>query len=485
MGVPGLRAGLARRATLNTALGLAMGLLVGSAGVASMAHAASPSIEGLTAEQKTFVDNADMLERFGMTKRKLELLLSAKTPENARKTVAAMMSTVEAEKFHAAPENTTAGRSALDPEGDMAAIALNPQAGGYNSSSALRPPMLDEFKREPGPINLKRYMYETDGIPTFAGAPLALRKEDLVAGKTEVAFVGVPIDFSSGWRDAANAPKVLRAMYGLGDFDVYAGVNPGLVLNIADYGNIAVDRMSVELSMGHVRQMIGGMAEANVVPFVVGGDHSVLIPTMRAMVDHYGAGNVGLLQIDAHNNVNHDQAHFYSDDQAVSRLVVDGTVKGSAVVQVGTRGPGLSGADFEWMKAQGIRYHSMAQVETNGWNSVVEAALSEIESGPQNVFVAFDISALDPAYASGAGRPAANGLTIREAESFVRRVCAETKVVGFAMLDVAPYLDNRFATALNADQIMNACLTGVAMRKLGVQGKNYHAPLTVAASTAH
>ncbi|MBM9403417.1 agmatinase family protein [Gluconacetobacter azotocaptans] len=452
---------------------------------AHAAPVASASTDALTPEQKAFVADSATLERFGLTREKMAEILAAKDPQAARATVAAMMGTIAADKFQPPHGPAQPGRSALDPDGDMAAVQLNPAAGGFNSMAVVRPPALDAHHRAPGPFSVRRYMYESQGIPTFAGAPLALRKDDLVAGKVDVAFVGVPLGFSSGWRDAHNAPGVMRAMYGLGDFDVYAGVDPGLVLNLADYGNFAVDKMSVELSVNHVRQMVGEMVDAKVVPFVVGGDHSVMIPTVTAMADHYGAGNVGLVQIDAHNDVARDQAHFYSDEQALSRLIESGTVKGGSVVQIGTRGPGLSAADFDWMKSKGIRYHTMAQVETSGWQSVVDTTLREIESGPQNIFVSFDISALDPAYASGAGRPAPNGLTMREAVPLVRRICAETKVVGFAMLDVAPYLDLSYATALNADQIMNACLTGIAMRKLGVKGANYHSALTVESAVAH
>ncbi|WP_182356435.1 agmatinase family protein [Komagataeibacter europaeus] len=483
MTLPTLRGRAGRRAAL-TAITLA-GLVPLVLPAGAWAATDSPSIDGLTSAQKAFIADNSVLERFHLTPEKIENILAAKSPDAARAAVSAMMRTIEADRFQPPKGPAEPGRSALDPDGDMAAVELNTTAGDFNASTVLRPPALDATQRAPGPFSLKRYMYETDSIPTFAGAPFALRKEDLIAGKADVAFVGVPIDFSSGWRDAKNSTAVLRAMYGLGDYDVYAGVNPGTLLNIVDYGNFAVDRMSVELSINHVRKMVGEMVEAKVVPFIVGGDHSTLIPAVEAMADKYGAGSVGLVQIDAHNNVARDQAHFYSDEQAVSRLVTEGSVKGGSVVQIGTRGPGLDTSDFEWMKDQGIHYHTMAQVETNGWQNVVDTTLHEIEGGPQNIFVSFDISALDPSYASGAGRPASNGLTMREAVPLVRRICAETKVVGFAMLDVAPYLDLSYATALNANQIMNACLTGVAMRKIGVKGTNYHSPLTVGMAATH
>ncbi|MEP4099329.1 arginase family protein, partial [Paraglaciecola sp.] len=80
---------------------------------------------------------------------------------------------------------------------------------------------------------------------------------------------------------------------------------------------------------------------------------------------------------------------------------------------------------------------------------------------------------LDVAYAPGAGRPIPGGLSIIQARTMVRRLCAETEVVGFEMLDVAPYLDTSYKTALNANYIMHACLTGIAMRKAGKTQTNH------------
>lgn len=440
--------------------------------------AIAADLAALTAEQRAFVADPANLSRFDLTAAKLEMLLAGRDAAGAQALVAALMKTVAAAKFQPPADSQPDGQSPLDPAGDMAAVPLNPDAGNYNAGTVLRPAMLDEYKREPGPFSLHRYVYEADGIPTFAGAPIAIRKEDLVAGKVDVAFVGVPLGMSSGWRDSQNAPGVLRAMYGTAGFDIYAGIDPRVALTLADYGDLSVDMLSVERSMAHIRKMIGEMVDAGVVPFVVGGDHSVMFPTVAAMADHFGRGKVGVVQLDAHFDGQRDLAHEYSDGQAVSRLIAGGVVAGRDIVQLGVRGPDMTSDDLEWMRKEGLHYHTMAEIESQGWEKVLAAALAEVRAGPENVFVSFDISVLDPAFALGAGRPAPGGLTMREAVPLVRRLCAETKVVGFEMLDVAPYLDLSYATALNANTIMHACLTGIAMRKGGIKDPNYLSPLT-------
>ncbi|HEY0271133.1 MAG TPA: agmatinase family protein [Sphingomonas sp.] len=463
----------------------ALSLALASAGMVPV-HAADPAapavIGALTPAQKAFIDDPETLKRFKLTRERLYTLLAAKDSGAAKATVDAMMRTVAAARYQPPAANAPPSREILDPTSDFAAVPLNPQAGDYNMATVLRPPILDRFHRDPGPFSLKRYMDETDGIPTFAGAPVAIRKEDLIAGKVDVAFVGVPLDLSSGWRDSQNAPGVMRAMYGTGGYDIYAGVDPAVELSLADYGDFSVDRMSPELGVAHVRKMIGEMLDAGVIPFIVGGDHSVSFPTVAAMTDHFGAGKIGIVQLDAHHDAKRDDAHYYSDQQVISRLLSTNLVDGKDIVQIGTRGgDDITADDLEWMRSQGIRYHTMAEVEDKGWQKVVATALDEIHAGPENVVLSFDISVLDPAYASGAGRPSPDGLTMREAVPLVRRICAETKVVGFEMLDVAPYLDLSYETALNANTIMHACLTGIAMRKAGIKDPAYLSPLTAGA----
>jgi arginase family enzyme len=463
-----------------TALSIALAAIGSPAWAQGAPAPLSTCLTGLSAEQKAFVDDPAILARFGLTSDRLYTILSRQDAQTMQTTLGEMMATIAAAKYQPAPAGAAQDPTQpLEPKGDLGEVPMNPIAGDYNIATVLRPKILEQYAREPGTFSLKRYMYEQDPIPTFAGAPVALRPEDLSASKVDVAFVGVPLDLSSGWRDSQNAPGAMRNMYGVGGFDIYAGIDPAVQLTLADYGDLSVDKMSAEQTMDHVRMMIGDMVGAGVIPFVVGGDHSIMFPTVAAMADKYGAGNVGVVQLDAHYDAKLQDAHFYTDEQAVSRLIGAKLVQGANIVQIGTRSGEMTAQNLEWLRSQGVRYHTMAEVEGAGWEKVTAGVLDEVKRGPANIVVSFDISVLDPAYASGAGRPAPGGLTMREAVPMVRRICAETKVVAFEMLDVAPYLDLSYATAMNANYIMNACLTGIAMRKGGIKDPAYLSPLTV------
>ena len=84
----------------------------------------------------------------------------------------------------------------------------------------------------------------------------------------------------------------------------------------------------------------------------------------------------------------------------------------------------------------------MAEVEADGFDPVMERAINESLDGPEYIFMSFDIDSLDPAFAPGTATPEPGGLTTREAFPLVRRLCAETPVVGMELVE-KHYLDPR------------------------------------------
>jgi agmatinase len=442
-----------------------------------------PHTELLSEEAQAFIEDPANLRPFNLTPEKLAVKLTEQTPEKAKKLVESMMVTLQAAKYQAdTPQVEQDIPEPLTGSADTGIIPLNTQAGNFNGRVVLKPALFDKYKREPGPFSVQRYLDEKDGIPTFANAPVAVRQADLIAGKVEVAFVGVPIALGSGWRDSKNAPSIMRGMYGLSGYDMTGGVDPTLVLRVADYGNIAVDYLSTELTLGHVQSQIEQMIQANVVPFIVGGDHSLMEPDVKAMASEYGSSDLTVLHLDAHYRGERNKDHFVSDMQSVANLIEQDIVPGENLIQLGLRGTSQDEEALQWLQNNGVKYHSMVQVEQLGWPVVLEQVLTETKTSATKTFVSFNMSVIDPSAVSGSGQPVPGGLSVQNAMTLVRRVCAETQVVGFEMLGLAPYLDVSYNTALSANQIMHACMTGIAMRKEGLTQTNYVDPMALSHS---
>lgn len=438
---------------------------------AEVPEALSPKLEQLSTQELDFLFSDDALG-FAERHEILFARLESKTPDAIAAYVRAMMRVVEASKFN--------------PDTDMASIPLNTKSDGFNGWKVLRPKELDT-PRSPGPINVNRYLYAEPklGIPTFMNMPIAMTPEDLVAGEVEVAIMGIPMDMGSGYRGAAYGPRAVRTgpIYKGSSFveppHMHTMVSPTNELTIVDYGDIAVDELSTERSLEHIRKMVRDVAAAGTIPMIVGGDHSLMYPDAAGVVDVYGAGNVGIVHFDAHYDAGRGGTHLLSHGQPVFRLFDEKLVSGKNFIQIGLRGywPGKKG--FEWMRENGLRYHTMAEIEKDGWDSVMERAMKEVLEGPEYIYISFDIDVLDPAYAPGTGTPEPGGLTTREVFPIVRRLCAEKNVVGFELVEVNPLVDPGFTTSQNADRVLRECLTGLAMRKNGLTEPHYLSPLTI------
>ena len=107
----------------------------------------------------------------------------------------------------------------------------------------------------------------------------------------------------------------------------------------------------------------------------------------------------------------------------------------------------------------------------------MEDVIREAKDGPEYMFVSFDIDTLDPAFVPGTGTPEPGGLLPREAFPIVRRLCAESNVVGFDLVELHPSLDPTYATTLNSAHIIKACLTGLAMNEKGLTDPHHLSPL--------
>lgn len=383
-------------------------------------------------------------------------------------------------------------QSAPIHKGEEPVIPLNTDDPTYNAWRTQRDFTKDP-KREPGPINIQKYPFglSWQGIPTFFHLPVALTPADLKAGKVEIAIMGAHNDMGSGMRGAAHAPNAFRVA------EVYGGwgavdapsmkvmVDPLVELVMADYGDAPTDLMSTERTVHAVRDFVRSAVEVeyapgkHVMPIIIGGDHSLMYPDVAALTDVYGKGNVGVIHFDAHYDAGkYMSGHLIAHGMPVHRLIEEGLVPGKNFIQVGLRGYYPNKAAFEWMRKNQFRYHTMTEIDDRGFRAVMEDVIREARDGPEYLFISFDIDVLDPSFAPGTGTPEPGGLTPREVFPIIRRLCAESNVVGFELVEFNPLVDPTYITGMNANRVVRSCLTGLAMRKLGLTKPGYLSPLT-------
>ena len=458
-GAPGLKVRLRR--ALQAAL---ISLLLCLVPLLSMADWQVPDrlaeqVAALTEPQQAFLLSGEVLHY--LPRQQLEHELATRNPESLQQLLGDLMALAQTMGYDATRE--------------MGAIPLNLKSRRFDGwSGTVTPAPLRDFKREPGPFSVHRYLFPASGVPTFGGARVAVWPEDLVAGNVDVAIVGVPSNMSSGRRDAGNGPDAMRSLNTIAMPDGRSLLRPLETLSVVDYGNFAVDGMSVERTISHAIEMIAETAATGAVPMIVGGDTSLLYAGVKGVAQARGGNRFGLLHLSAHPDAEQQGDHTISDRQALFALLDEDVISGADTIQLGLRGADVSVATLQWLRKHKVRYHTMAEVQQNGFDAALKRVLREVERGPEAFFVSVDVSVLDPAEMPAAGRMASQGLRLNEVARAVRQVCATREVVGFEITDLAPMLDHSRVSVANANALLNACLNGMAVNKAGLKPDYIH-----------
>lgn len=293
---------------------------------------------------------------------------------------------------------------------------------------------------------------------TFGGATSFLRRKytkDLTG--VDIVVTGVPFDQAVTNRPGTRlGPRAIReasalqapdAPYGW-DFDVLSE------FAIADYGDLAFDHANVPAFPDALTAHIRGILEAGCASVVLGGDHYISYPILKAYAEKYGP--ISLLQFDAHSDTWPDDDLDRIDHGTMFyKAVKAGIVDPQASVQVGIR---TTNED-----TLGVTTIDAAQVHREGPEATVAKIREVIGEGP--CYLTWDIDALDPAYAPGTGTPVWGGLTSAQAAAMLRGL-AGINIVGGDVVEVSPPFDTTGATAIAGAHVATEilCLLGARMR---------------------
>lgn len=281
----------------------------------------------------------------------------------------------------------------------------------------------------------------------FAGAPSFLRRtyaRDLTG--FDLAVTGVPFDQAVTHRPGARfGPRAIREASTLiaGDVPYGWGYDPLSRFAIADTGDMAFDYASVadvpERIEGHIGSILAQQASC----LILGGDHSITLPSLRAHVALHGP--IGFLQFDAHPDTWSDDDPARIDHGTfVYKALKEGLLDPSRIVQIGTR------VEVQDEAPNGITRIDARAVHANSAEAVSADVRSILGNGP--VYISFDIDGLDPAFAPGTGTPVCGGLSTVQAAVLLRGL-AGINLVGADVVEVSPPYDHAGVTALAAATI--------------------------------
>ncbi|MEM8982580.1 MAG: agmatinase [Pseudomonadota bacterium] len=292
--------------------------------------------------------------------------------------------------------------------------------------------------------------------PTYAGALSFMRRRysrDTAAA--DVAVVGVPFDLGTTNRPGARlGPRAIRAASSTMGWDRTWGwdFDPFDELAVIDYGDCVFDHGAPTEVPAQLEQELGQILADDCATLVLGGDHFVSYPALRAHAKKHGP--LSLIHFDAHSDTWRREADRLDHGSMFWYAANEGIVVPEHSVQIGIR-------TFN-DETHGFSIFTADDVEERGTAAII-AATREIV-GERPCYLTFDIDCLDPAFAPGTGTPVVGGLSSATARRLLRGL-AGVDVRGMDIVEVAPAYDHAEITALAAAAIAMDLIALFAVRR--------------------
>lgn len=294
---------------------------------------------------------------------------------------------------------------------------------------------------------------------TFARLP---RRDQ--APDADVHIVGVPFDTGVSYRPGARfGPGHIRASSKLlRPFNQSTGVSPFAQRQVVDCGDLSVNPFDITEAIDTITGAARALGTDGATPLILGGDHTIALPMLRALRDLHGAP-IAVLHFDAHLDTwNTYFGAPYTHGTPFRRASEEGLIDMERSMHVGIRGPLYSAADLDDDAALGFAIVRADDYEVDGTRSIIERVRARLAGGP--VYVSVDIDILDPAHAPGTGTPEAGGLTSRELLHTLRGL-AGLDIVGADLVEVAPAYDHAEITGIAAAHVAYELLSVLPPRR--------------------
>jgi agmatinase len=307
-----------------------------------------------------------------------------------------------------------------------------------------------------GPVDAMKYP-RFSGIRTFMRLP---HVQDLQS--VDFAVIGAPFDTGATYRVGARfGPEGIRsASVLLRPYNTSLDVNIFDHLSGIDYGDFGVVPGYLPESHKLITEGMRPILAAGVTPIVLGGDHSITLPQLRAVKEKFGP--VALIQFDSHGDVWH--GYFGGKDThgtPFRRAAEEGLLDLARSSQIGLRGSTYGPEDVQESRDLGFQVFTADDVRRVGLAEVITAVKERAGAGP--CFLTFDIDFVDPTFAPATGTPEVGGFSSWESQYLVRGLQG-VNFVAFDLVEVAPPYDTASAvTSLLAANLVYEFISLLAL----------------------
>jgi arginase len=284
----------------------------------------------------------------------------------------------------------------------------------------------------------------------------------------KIRIIGVPMDLGASRRGVDMGPSALRV----------AGLQSRLKQlgrQVEDAGNITVPQAEeqpygekkaryldeISQTCKSLAEMVRKTLDENMLPLVLGGDHSIAVGTIAGAAAHFAkeGKHIGVIWLDAHGDMNTPESSPSGNVHGMPLAAVMGNgpselidlagikpmVEPRQVALVGTRD--LDAKERRFAKESGVHVFTMRDIDERGMREVMSEAIRFATDDTAGIAVSLDMDFIDPSDAPGVGTPVRGGVTYREAHLALEMIADSRAMISFELVEINPIIDLHNTTA--------------------------------------
>lgn len=269
------------------------------------------------------------------------------------------------------------------------------------------------------------------------------------SGEATLSLFGAPFDGTTSLLPGARfGPERIRAVSD--GIETYSPVLDRDLSEVRfyDHGDLSLPFGNPAAALERIEEFMHSVYDAGRLPFLLGGEHLVTLPAVRAARSTYP--DLVVVQFDAHADLREDYLGETDSHATVMRRIVE-LIGGDHLFQIGIR----SGTREEFAFA---RRHTRFYPGSFS-KATMQAVAAAIAGRP--VYITVDIDVLDPAFAPGTGTPEAGGWTSEQLFEAIY-LLSDTDVVGCDIVEVCPPAEHGIVTPLVAAKLVREMILALA-----------------------
>lgn len=293
-----------------------------------------------------------------------------------------------------------------------------------------------------------------------------------------IGILGVPLGYGASMAGVDMGPHALRVArlkkrikelgYSVRDLGDMRIIDPEVTPDDDDNLKYLAE---ISSACEELAKQVEGILEANELPLVLGGDHSIAIGSISGVSSYFKKRKetLGLIWFDAHADMNTPETTPSGNihGMPLAALLGYGTheltniagfspkLDPTLCAHVGARD--IDPGERELIRKLGIRFFTMREIDERGMSACMDDAIAIASRGSAGYSVTFDVDALDPGDAPGSGTLVRGGLTYREAHVGMEKIAEAGGMRSLEVVEINTALDVNNKTAeLGVELILSA-----------------------------